>query len=205
MCLLTRKSFKMSVVLASESEIKLVALKRFFTRYIGEPKIITLSAPTEFPQPIGLEQTKQCIEQRLTQAETRAIEDTTMLIAIENFVYFENYLDEYVDACLLGVRKYTWPGPGEPTQFSSVQFELCVTVPSILKSILDDVVKEEQATKKVSLCITCGDLLSTFPEFASNEHFSPTDWFIAAGSEIDRCEQIYKTLESWKDLFGIKE
>jgi non-canonical (house-cleaning) NTP pyrophosphatase len=187
----------MSVVLATKSIIKLSAVEHAFKRPPPKITIIAVEAKTETAQPIGTEGAQRCIEQRLDQAAAVAGEDTKLLVALENYVYYESESETFRDACMLGVRK---PGAGQTTRFSARMPEWTVRVPAVLNTLL-----RAACAEGTVLAVTCGELLDTHPEFSQRDDFSPKDWFLAAGAPFDRNKQIAALLDANRALLCLSE
>ena len=94
-----------SVVVASKSPIKLASVKRFYKDTHPNADVFGVETETSFPQPLGIEQAEQCVDERLACAELFACDNTELLIALENYVYVDLADETHRDACLLAVRR----------------------------------------------------------------------------------------------------
>jgi hypothetical protein len=176
----------MNLGLASQSKIKIDAVKKFFADAGIDIVLKTLATETATPQPFGRDSAVSCVEVRLDQAAVGADVDKTLFIALENYIYL-NEQGEYRDECLLGVRRFC-----SSTVFSTPMPTNSVLVPGQLHEALRGVYW--------GLPLTCGEMLGRCKEIADDPRFSSKDWFLAAGASFGRAEQIGTLLAANKNL-----
>jgi non-canonical (house-cleaning) NTP pyrophosphatase len=181
-----------SVVVASKSPIKLACVRRFYKDTHPNVEVIGVDTETSFPQPLGIEQAEQCVDERLACAEQFACDNTELLIALENYVYVEPTDETHRDACLLAVRR-----AGCDTQFGRLPSTTSVVVPETLKTVLD----EQFASSEPYLDVTCGALLR--PRFGTHPEFWENDWFLATGAPFSRSTQIDMVLQANSALLNV--
>ena len=139
-------------------------------------------------------QAKHCIAQRLREAENASDANTTLLLALENFVYQDSE-GKFRDSCLVGVRMKS---DGLERFFQEIchtpRREFSVIVPECLYPTLIEAENTGNTLQK-----TCGQMLRE--KFGEEIEFSDKDWFKAvANSEFDRKQQIVSELYNCRSL-----
>jgi hypothetical protein len=201
-----------NIVLATQSQIKIDATKEVFKK-LGVDLLLTseleglistdehptielrtYSTNTDYTQPIGHNQAKHCIAQRLREAENASDANTTLLLALENFVYQDSE-GKFRDSCLVGVRMKS---DGFEHFFQEIchtpRREFSVLVPECLYPTLIDAENTGNTLQK-----TCGQMLRE--KFGEEIEFSDKDWFKeVANSEFDRKQQIVSELYNCRSL-----
>jgi hypothetical protein len=186
-----------SVVLASQSGVKVMCLRNFYdVTHQNLVCVHTLVVDTDYVQPLGIEQAEACVDQRLDVAIVAAKPDTALLVALENYVYYDEDADRFRDACLLGVRRIHGIVVDD-TRFSSLVVDHTVLVPELLNATL----KAAMAEGGEPLEMTCGALLRN--RFGSHPDFWETDWFVATGASFNRREQINMLLQANCELLNV--
>jgi non-canonical (house-cleaning) NTP pyrophosphatase len=189
--------YEFTVVLASQSKLKLECVMRYYKQTHPNVVVRSIEARTDYVQPLGIEQAERCVDQRLQCAEEAMDKQTALLVALENFVYFDARDNKYRDACLLGVRR-VGAVLVHDTQFSNDVQSYSVEVPSILTKRLDEEFAREP---EPHMDETCGSLLRV--RFGSHPDYWDNDWFVATGAPFNRSQQIDALLSINTSLMNV--
>jgi len=194
-----------NIILATQSEIKVNCVKTFFSDCQLEIK--TISTKTDYVQPIGHDQARHCLTQRMEQAKAAADANTYLTLAIENFVFNEGTV--FYDACMVAMQRL----PQGEIQFTQIIKSQTVEVPAILNDILfhnepSTVIEQvggstgdrSMRSSRETLKTTCGDLLRE--HYGENPLYSDKDWFMATGNAFNRTQQINMVLQG-SPLLGL--
>ncbi len=155
-----RNSFIMAVV-ASSSELKLVAVRNALQEVSARCSRSTIVTPCE--QPIGQEMALKCAHARFEAALLEVEDDTTLVVAIENFIV--NGHGDWHDCCLVMM--------GTRLRRVFVVGSMEVHIPLSLP------------TEYADTSITIGKLVA-----AQHSHINHADWFKAIGCNFSRIEQM---------------
>lgn len=189
----------MSIVyLGTSSDLKANALRAFFA---DDVVIRPTQTKTALVQPLGGEQARACLRERLAQALAVATaaepkRADALAVACENFIFPLEDVETgafmgYYDTCLVAMQR----GAETEPRFSAVVRDACVAVPAAMTALLD----ANSPPHKNTLTRTIGQLL--YPHLGHDAAYNHQDWFAAAGAKFGRKKQIAIVLDTYREMF----